>query len=71
MFAASHSQFNAYKKRKNLLFKRMNFGTIGMCFIIFFLVWLQDWLPKKNRHFWNRGMSSNFKLYSLDEAGLD
>ena len=71
MFSASKSQLNAYRKRKKLLFKRMQFGTISMCIIIIFLVWLQDWLPKKNRQFWNRGTSSNFKLCSLDQVRLD
>ena len=34
----------------------MKFGTIFLCIIIIFLSWLQEWLPKKNRQFWNRGM---------------
>ena len=55
---AFQCQFLAYRKRKALLFKRMKFGTIGMCIIIIFLSWLQDWLPMKNRQFWSKGMSS-------------
>ena len=35
--------------------KRMKYAAIGMCVIIIFLAWLQDWLPKKNQEFWNRG----------------
>ena len=52
-FWAFHSQLKAYKKRKKLLFRRMKFGTIGMCIMIIFLSWLQQWLPKKNRQFWS------------------
>ena len=52
------SQLNAYRKRKNVLFERMKFATVLLCFVVIFLVWLQDWLPKKNRQFWNRGMST-------------
>ena len=51
------SQLKAYKRRKNLLFMRMKFGTILMCIVVIFLAWLQDWLPNKNRQFWDRGMS--------------
>ena len=28
-----------------------------MCALIIFLVWLQEWLPMKNRQFWNLGIS--------------
>ena len=48
-------QFEAYKVRKKLLFKRMGFAKIGMCISIIFLAWLQDWLPAKNRAFWSSG----------------
>ena len=60
-FTASYSQLNAYKKRKGLLFKRMKVGTIGMCIIILFLSWLQEWLPMQNRQFWNKGTSYSTK----------
>ena len=35
----------------------MKLGTIVMCCIIIFLAWLQNWLPKKEKQFWSRGMS--------------
>ena len=54
---AHFSQLKAYRRRKNLLFIRMKFGTILMCCTIIFLTWLQDWLPKKEKQFWSRGKS--------------
>ena len=55
LFKARQSQLDAYKVRKRLLFKRLRFGTIGMCILIMFLVWLQDALPRYNKKFWSRG----------------
>ena len=60
-----HSQLDSYKKRKKLLFKRMKIGTIGMCLIVIFLVWLQEWLPNKNRQFWNKGMGLAKCIFSF------
>ena len=33
-----------------------------MCVLIIFLVWLQEWLPMKNRQFWNPGISSTINF---------
>ena len=62
---APTSQLNAYRRRKTLLFKRMKYGTISLCIIIIFLSWLQEWLPMKNRRFWNRGMRTLRLLDSI------
>ena len=62
------SQFSAYKQRKKLLFKRMRFSAIGMCIIIIFLSWLQEWIPIKGRQFQQKkGMSFDYnKIYSTE-----
>ena len=49
------SQFAAYRERKRILFKRTRLGAIGMCCLIIFLAWLQDYIPAKNRKFWSKG----------------
>ena len=36
----------------------MKIASIFMCIVIIFLGWLQDWLPMKNRQFWNKGLIS-------------
>ena len=54
-FATLISQFDAYRSRKSLSFKRMKIATLGLCIVIVFLSWLQHWLPMKNRQFWNKG----------------
>ena len=64
------SQFNAYKRRKFLLFKRMKYASIFLCFVICFLCWLLYWLPMKNRQFWNRGMSFQICLGKVLFFGL-
>ena len=51
----TRSQLDEYKVRKKLLFKRMQFGAIAMCFLIIFLAWLQDYIPSYNKKFWSRG----------------
>ena len=58
----NYSQFAAYRERKTLLFKRTRIGAFGMCVLIIFLAWLQEWLPMKNRRFWNTGMSSAHRV---------
>ena len=40
----------------------MKYATIGMCIVIIFLAWLQDWIPIKNREFWNKGLISSIVL---------
>ena len=32
----------------------MKIGTIGLCFVVVFLAWLQDYIPAKNRQFWSK-----------------
>ena len=49
------SQFEEYKQRKKLLFKRIKYGTIGLFLVIGFLAWLLDYIPRKNREFWKKG----------------
>ena len=44
----------------------MKFGAFTMCVLIIFLAWLQEWLPMKNRKFWNPGKSS---LLCLSKQG--
>ena len=62
---AHFSQLKTFRRRKNLLFIRMKFGMIVMCCIIIFLAWLQDWLPKKERQFWTRGMSFHYRVSDI------
>ena len=51
----TRSQFDDYKLRKKLTFKRIQFGAIFMCFLIIFLAWLQDYIPSYYKKFWTRG----------------
>ena len=37
-----------------------------MCISIIFLAWLQDWLPKKERQFWSRGMSFCDQIFLIN-----
>ena len=50
-------QLNAYKRRKFILFKRLNVGIFLMCCLIIFLCWCQWYFPYKNRKFWSTGSS--------------
>ena len=56
IFEARTSQLEAYKKRKEILFKRMKLGMIGSCILIIFLVWSQWYFPQRNRQFWSKGL---------------
>ena len=48
-------QFKAYRDRKKLVLKWMRLSSAGMCCLIIFLAWLQWYIPKNHREFWNTG----------------